>query len=437
MDKQKEPTMLFETYAQEHGLNQYDIQVDTEQENRSAILVTLECGRTDHNLAIPFPLVRGYIDMNFSKYKYFSKYLGIVSYQDGYIEAETAFIEERLRGPNLHRLFGRPQGSTPEDYEPQPIIFGDKAGEELFITIGPATDEFRLLIGANTNYGGPQSFRYLRGLVDEEFRPFTILSIKFNNLEVNNFSTAQRLLKSLSDSCFFYLSREFGLGLQLRPSEKRRRYSRFQRPQETLPTPQSAYPPEAISFYRYGLSADNMPLLQFLAFYQVVEFFFAHYSMFEVQTLTTNHLKDPKFSPHDASMVQNIIHLIKDHKASDKTRNERQQLRAVLEATIHQTDIIDWIEEEDDRVTFFQTRELFTTTSAQQINIRKPDEIIHQLMERMYDIRCKIVHTKSTGTERDFILPYSEEALQLSYDIDLMKEVAERVLIASSSEFSL
>ena len=58
--------------------------------------------------------------------------------------------------------------------------------------------------------------------------------------------------------------------------------------------------------------------------------------------------------------------------------------------------------------------------------------------DRLYDIRCKIVHTKNENTEEDIsmILPFSDEAEYLSHDIDLAEYVASRVLIFSSREIA-
>jgi hypothetical protein len=264
-----------------------------------------------------------------------------------------------------------------------------------------------------------------------------IFTLRVENVKVRWFSDAQRLLQKISNSCFFYLSREFQADLQLRRVQRHHHRRDTQRPEEPLPGLSNEYSSEAMSFYRYGLSAQDMPLLQFLAFYQVVEFFFNYYSMQEVQNLAVNYLKDPKFSPHNVRSVQELIRIIKEHRASDTARNEREQLKAVLTSTLHPNEIVSWMTEDEEREKFFQTRDLFRKTSDKLLNIRKPNDLIQQLTERIYDIRCKIVHTKSLGNEQDFILPYSEEALNLSYDIDLMQEVAERVLIASASELEI
>jgi hypothetical protein len=56
--------------------------------------------------------------------------------------------------------------------------------------------------------------------------------------------------------------------------------------------------------------------------------------------------------------------------------------------------------------------------------------------DRLYNIRCEIVHTKDDGDADAMqrLLPFTPEAEQIMHDIDLMQFIAEKVLIASSTE---
>ena len=58
--------------------------------------------------------------------------------------------------------------------------------------------------------------------------------------------------------------------------------------------------------------------------------------------------------------------------------------------------------------------------------------------ERIYNIRCKIVHTKTDARDSDveLLLPFSKEAEQLVFDIELAQYLAQQVLIAASSQYS-
>lgn len=59
------------------------------------------------------------------------------------------------------------------------------------------------------------------------------------------------------------------------------------------------------------------------------------------------------------------------------------------------------------------------------------------MSKRIYEIRCKIVHTKADARdpEVELLLPFSKEADLLQFDIDLIQYVAQQVLIAGSRPF--
>jgi hypothetical protein len=61
-------------------------------------------------------------------------------------------------------------------------------------------------------------------------------------------------------------------------------------------------------------------------------------------------------------------------------------------------------------------------------------DLRNDVSDRIYDIRCKIVHTKSDSRSEDgdLLLPFSKEADQLVYDIELVEYLAQRVLIAAN-----
>jgi len=61
-------------------------------------------------------------------------------------------------------------------------------------------------------------------------------------------------------------------------------------------------------------------------------------------------------------------------------------------------------------------------------------DLRNEVANRIYDIRCKIVHTKDVGedSERTALLPFSTSAKSLKEDIYLMRYISQKVLIASS-----
>jgi hypothetical protein len=66
-------------------------------------------------------------------------------------------------------------------------------------------------------------------------------------------------------------------------------------------------------------------------------------------------------------------------------------------------------------------------------------DLRNEVAERIYQIRNKIVHTKhGVGTdELDLLLPFSEEADSLGFDIQLVQFIARQVLVVASTPLSI
>jgi hypothetical protein len=85
-------------------------------------------------------------------------------------------------------------------------------------------------------------------------------------------------------------------------------------------------------------------------------------------------------------------------------------------------------------VPFFAGKEI---KDVRQIIIRSGQpSVVEQVAERVYGIRCRIVHSKDGGGDRadaDPLLPFSREAKILNHDIDLVRHLAVRAIMAKGS----
>ena len=97
-----------------------------------------------------------------------------------------------------------------------------------------------------------------------------------------------------------------------------------------------------------------------------------------------------------------------------------------------------FLEEDEDRKIFFQTKSKIFPCHVLPIATAATD-LRADVAERIYDIRCKIVHTKSDSRDGsvELLLPFSPEADQLSNDIALVQFIAQKVLIASSTALNM
>ena len=180
-----------------------------------------------------------------------------------------------------------------------------------------------------------------------------------------------------------------------------------------------------------------MPLLQFLAYYQVLEFYFPIYSQTEAQRKLKTILKDPTFRGDRDADIGRLLSAIQISRGGG-FGDERSQLRATLLECVDPTSLRQFLESGADRQEFYSAKT--KVLQCHKIPLANPSvDLRADVAERLYDIRCMIVHTKSDAqdAETEPMLPFSKEADQLSYDIDLAQYLAQQVLIAGSRPFQV
>ena len=244
---------------------------------------------------------------------------------------------------------------------------------------------------------------------------------------------ALRVLETYSNSLFFQIDAKWGIPIQLlrfvSPGLRRGRRGPHNS-EEHLTFPRSGYDPEPMSLFWYARGATGMPLLQFLAYYQVIEFYFSLYAQKEVRRRLRNIVAGPTFSPHSDRELGRIVELLSSSRRN-AWGDERSQLLATLRDCIDGAGIRELISEERYAGHFAKKGGGLANTALR--SAATDDELVTQAAERIYDIRCKIVHTKETASDGELglLLPFSAEADDLWPDIDLVELAARGVLTAA------
>lgn len=217
--------------------------------------------------------------------------------------------------------------------------------------------------------------------------------------------------------------------------ERRRRHATIIRRHDReigLTYPRFEYERAPISLYNYGRNAAGMPLLQFLAYYQVAEYFFPFFSKIEAQKRIRSILKRPNFRSEKDSDIGQIISAIQETRAG-ALYDERTLLKATLKEVFSPNDLREFLN--NNRYSEFFKNDFKKVHNAKLTIESDKAEIIDQVAERLYGIRCKIVHTKAgtVADELDLIVPYSEEEQYLGPDVELMSFVARRCIDSSGT----
>ena len=246
-----------------------------------------------------------------------------------------------------------------------------------------------------------------------------------------NHDAAFELLERLSNSIFFGIDVGTGAHFSLLRHAPARRRARTNHPDAPVEYPKHEYDKAPMALYWYARVAEGMPLLQFLAYYQVVEYYYPVYYNADVSRRIRAVLKHPSFRVDRDVDLSKVVAALRGSRQG--LASERDQLRATLKECLSSEEVRSFLGENSDRAGHFLAKSKGVTGCL--INPEnKQNELPYQVAERIYDIRCKIVHTKgdSDDGEVELLLPYSPEADRMHYEIDLVRFIARHVLIASS-----
>lgn len=257
-----------------------------------------------------------------------------------------------------------------------------------------------------------------------------LTTIRLHGYVLDRHDEALRVLEEIAGALFFDMDVLYNIHLQVAGRRTLGRRSVRTRSKQPPEYPANHYQEKALSLYRYGRSAQGLPLLEFLAYYQAVEFFFPAFSHAETSFAMRALLLDPRFNPADDADVSRLI-----RTAAPAVRagiGERDQLKATLRSVVQVADLRAVLEELNATDEYFTAkRQLISGVSPLRLG---GDDLREQLAERIYAIRCRIVHSKDGGgaNSEELLLPTGQEAGQLFPDIAVIRYIAQQAIIAQA-----
>ncbi|WP_343303063.1 hypothetical protein AAHN97_16030 [Chitinophaga niabensis] len=376
------------------------------------------------------------LDSNFEKFKFLKGLEAIYSNELGIIECQiesddssriSKFLFRRIASylnTETNGEFRELEGTDEKDSNFR-IDFPSNH-DKLKIYISESSTEFSFLFGSKSD---SYFFR-------TKLRPFNVIRIEGLNFETHN--QAKELLTNIANSAFFQLDLLIEIPFRLSSGrdwqEEFRTKRKLVQKGKILTTPKFQYDQEAISLYWYARTATNTPLLQYLAFYQVLEYYFPLYSAKEARERIRNLLKDPTF---DINIEKNIAKILDTVRVSSKSKaigDERSQLRSTILSCVDLSDLVEHFESNEKVKNFFCDSKKEKSLVTQRISFnRKDHDIRGDIANRIYDLRCRIVHTKEEA-EVELLLPFSPDVTLIRYDLDLLEFIARKALIANCKE---
>ncbi|MFI2102906.1 hypothetical protein ACH436_06415 [Isoptericola sp. NPDC019693] len=381
------------------------------------LLVEFPRGRETRELYLGTEQVNALLATNFEEIRFLGDYAAIASPENQTIEAfvtsqqfPISTLSRRIRG--LPRNSNQSSAADQFDSAEEPL-------QDASIRVEEGENWLELSAPSPT----------MRALF-----PYRRFTLKLPANAAMNSAESIATLESLSGAFFFDLDVRYGVALQLQRLRTRRLVAEERRHPAPPEYPQNVYPQEALELYRYGRSARGLPLLEFLAYYQAMEFFFPYFSEQATIASIKTELMDPGFNRLDDAYLRRLISLARP--SSRGGPSERGQLRATIEGCIDGELLTNFISSSQEvRDHFCANKQHIPGLS--KIQMGSDQDLRHQIADRIYALRCRIVHTKSDGgesrAEPELLLPSSDEVQWLNPEIELAKLVAQRVIVARSA----
>lgn len=329
--------------------------------------------------------------------------------------------------------------------------FGDSKGTETYLEISPASDDFLNFFRFHEQYlklclprlswsgeviEGDKEDEY-EELFENLYRPTTI---KIFNLKAKNIDTAISNSTDLIDRCLFSISSLREIPMELidqwpvrNRDDKNSKNFHFGDKIEgnTLPIPKLSLNNTLIKFHKQATSTD-IPSLKYLAFYQILEYFFLTVADENLYNNLSRRINDLKFTT-DSSNLDRLIQDVTNHK---RINDETEMLKNVLKKYVQEDDLMEFIVEFEkhlDKSIYTSKRIVFgTSISATALN---SGHVFGNIAKTIKAIRNALVHSSDRHERNDRYIPYSKEGTQLIEDeIPLIKFLAEKVIIANASK---
>jgi len=261
------------------------------------------------------------------------------------------------------------------------------------------------------------------------------ITLHLQDVDVKSGQEASRFLFDIAHAIFFELDLRFSVTLQI--AERVGRYFsplemvRDDGQSEPLRLPDRRFARAAIALYMYARTINTYPLLEYLTLYQVIEHCMLAFSRPETIERLKARLQDPSFDINDHVGLSQL--LSSERHGSRANLSERDQVRFTVQTCVPPEAITGFLQSNDETAQFIsQEGRPLGASSVDPGDKRK--ELPTQIADRIYDMRCRIVHAKGDSLDKvgGPLLPTSQEANQLGHDLLIIRFIAQQVLIASA-----
>ncbi|WP_413174391.1 hypothetical protein [Anabaena azotica] len=351
------------------------------------------------------------------------------SIEDKYIEAMID-CEDRPQGhDSIYKNLIKPRINNEEENSRTVININDDNYSSIKLSVGLSTPTFSVLATLKDPISQPQIKQYS--------------TIRIEQVTISSHEQALEILKKVATVLILELNYKTGLSIYLSDqgsyskslsdlkAERNRDLIKNKIPFKPTVDIKKMYEYEEkpLSLYIYALSEEEMPVSQYLHYYQVIECYFPKFFNKEALRIMKETIKDPSFYESEETLDSNINNLFDKIIGIIRSQTEEDLLKLTIKHCVNREELRSFFQEKKDRQKFFENYNKWNDITIKESPLSTGGDIRNKTAIRIYDIRCQVVHTKNDPTDqRKFILPLSEEAQKLGYDIELVKFIARKVL---------
>ena len=366
--------------------------------------------------------------------------------REALVDASVAPVECSYCSPTTREQLIRPvdlvRSRFLAPFGARPFLFRKVGTENPTVQIGSASDQFidffrfdKAYLALCTRRARVSTFWRTQGdvtLRDRLYRPATVL---VTGLDQPTTAAAVAVSNELINAAIFAMSYLRGIPYRLleqwptdQPRPRSRVFSTSERKSGfELELPAVRYNDDLLRFYQLGISTE-IPELQYLAFYQVLEYFFVGVSDEALYSTLRARLANPAFSLKPTHLDQ----IIQDVLGHAKTTDETEMLKLVLEKYLREDEVIAFIGRYEDYLSerwYTKKRERFGVDAEVKA---QSGHVIGNVAKIVKIVRNALVHSSDRFERIGRHVPFSASSELVAREVPLVKYLAECVIIASA-----
>lgn len=280
---------------------------------------------------------------------------------------------------------------------------------------------------------------HIRGAFRGRFRRAVILSIEnLSNISLDNLESETKLILN---SVLFDIEYNFNLSFEvvninsIQRKFRRKPKARYEIPTEEIDLTFKKYIPELIDYFHTAEKVDYTPF-KFICYFHIIEYFQDKSAFFIVREKLKNIMLKPDFSMNVNSYVTQALNLVKQE--SEKHQTDKIKIQRVLKQFLDLEEIKQFLIDEE-LFDFFEKESIIDCSkplTLPAIDFTSETKFIETLTNRIYSIRCSIVHSNPDFDDKKAVpfIGTIDNMEKLRYEVELIMEVAKIIILKTTEK---